>query len=322
METSPKHLFDRLLLTDELSPIPGVHSWGLMLVSSDKPDEIVEIGQNEIVFGNAGGMPQITNEVTWRAQRSAVVDSYAEEFIRVLYYVRALAKEVRIVTPHPPELSLRGVDFSAQPTDDDARSLSATSRLARLIAEAVRMSGKPANPTGSRVLDIEYWLGIADRYFSRLGTGEEHLAVSRVFIPALTEWLRASAVAAGIRRRMIRARIGMPANQQVFLATAARLSSEVAEVAARLGLAFAGTSLAAYREGAHTVLEFQAAYPREPGGIALDLVFSEHDSGDAFDVPAIGLTIPAPPDGYPLKVEDGSIEMLPRPPWQMGMIVR
>jgi hypothetical protein len=121
---------------------------------------------------------------------------------------------------------------------------------------------------------------------------------------------------------MIRARIGMPAERQVFPATAARLKSEVIETAARLGLAFAAASLVAYRDGAHAVLDLQAAHPQEPGGIELDLIFRERDTGEAFEVPAMGLTIPAPPNGYPLMVEDGSVEMLPWPPWQMGMIFR
>jgi hypothetical protein len=51
-------------------------------------------------------------------------------------------------------------------------------------------------------------------------------------------------------------------------------------------------------------------------------VFRERGTGDPCAVPAIGLAIPPPPDGYPLLVEDGRTEMLPRPPWQMGTIWR
>ncbi len=323
MEIAQQHLFDRLLLTEEMSPIPGTHGWGrMLLIAVQEPDEIVELGQNQVVFRGDGGRPTINNEMTWRARRSAVSASYAEEFGRVLRYVRALAGEIRVVTSYPPDLILHGVDFSAQPTDTGGRFPRSSSRLSRLLAEAVRASGKPANPRGSRVLDLEHWLGVADRYFSHLETGEDCLAVSRVFVPVLTEWLRVSGVVAGVRRRMIRARISMPPDQQAFPVAAARLASEVTETAARLGLAFGTASFAAYREGAHAVLDLQAAHPRELGGVELDLVFRERDTGEAFEVPAIGLTIPDPPDGYSLMVEDGCIEMLPRPPWQMGMIFR
>jgi hypothetical protein len=251
-----------------------------------------------------------------------VASSYAAEYDRVLSYVRSLAREITVVTSYPPALELPGVDFATQVADSGVQLPRAGSRLSRLLAEAVRASGKPVNPRGARILDLEHWLGVADRYFSRLTFGVEHLAISSVFVPPLTEWLRVSAVAAGVRRRMIHARIGMPADRQAFIAAAARLTLDVHETADQLGLAFERTSLAAYRDGARVVLGLQEAYPQGVGSVGLDLVFRERGTGDPCAVPAIGLAIPPPPDGYPLLVEDGRTEMLPRPPWQMGTIWR
>jgi hypothetical protein len=322
MEIDREFMFGRLLLSEDLAPVPLPESWGTMLVSAQEPEQIVELCENQLSFGSSGGMPEVRAEKTFRARRAAVASSYAAEYDRVLSYVRSLAREITVVTSYPPALELPGVDFATQVADSGVQPPRAGSRLPRLLAEAVRASGKPVNPRGARILDLEHWLGVADRYFSRLTSGAEHLAISSVFVPALTEWLRVSAVAAGVRRRMIHARIGLPAERQAFTAAAARLTLDVHEAADQLGLAFERTSLAAYRDGARVVLGLQEAYPQGVGSVGLDLVFRERRTGDPCTVPAIGLAIPPPPDGYPLLVEDGRTEMLPRPPWQMGTIWR
>jgi len=227
-------MFGRLLLTEDLSPVPAPASWGTLLVSTEEPEEIIELCENQLSFGSRGGRPTVRTEKTWRARRSVVTASYAAEYDRILSYIRSLAREITVVTSYPPDRELPHVDFVKQFADSGIRLPNAGSRLSRLLAEAVRTSGKPVNPRGARILDLEHWLGVADRYFSRLTSGAEHLAVSSVFVPALTEWLRVSAVIAGVRRRMIHARIGLPTDLQAFTAAAACLTPDVHETAHQL----------------------------------------------------------------------------------------
>ncbi|MCO8276778.1 hypothetical protein M1L60_39985 [Actinoplanes sp. TRM 88003] len=173
-----------------------------------------------------------------------------------------------------------------------------TERLRRLLGNAVRAGDRPNNPYGGEILDLEHWLDRADAAFSpAVDDDRTGVLLDARFLPALVEWLRLDATATGVRRRMIRLDGGLPLGDLSGVTTA-------------LAAAFREPGLAAYRQAARVVL------PARPP--VANLVFAEHRDG--VRPVAVGLLFP-PLDEYPLRLADGSLVRLPRPPWEYGRIL-
>ncbi|WP_404870016.1 hypothetical protein ACI1MP_31065 [Kitasatospora griseola] len=309
----------RLLLVERLSPVPVVDRDGRFLIEGDDPQEALTLGTFNETYDSTG-VGYIRSERSWPTRRCAVAESYAAEFERVLGFVRALSDEVCVVTSTPPR-SVHPVVVFAEPSPvPGSGPRSAGGRLRRLLIDAVRATGGADGPAGSGIVDAERWLERLDQHLPvEALRPDERLVVGPAFLPAVTERLRTRD--SGARRQMIRADLGLPTDPEAYRSAVARLTAEAGDITTRLGDAFATPGLAGYRQGARAVLDLQAAYPREDGGVLLQLLFTRGDAGEPFTIPVLGLHIPPPAQGYPLLLTDGRTEMLSRPPWQLGWSV-
>lgn len=192
-------LFHRLFLHEDVSPIPRLKNPNeLGMPDSDVP---VKLGHLHSTFDGPDLTPSIEWGDSWMTSTGAIEESFRTEFIRVLEYVRPLSAQVRVAAR----------DVASPPSDDVTYEQPHSSphrlkgsrvggcRLRRVLTDAVRASGRQPSPFGSSVIDLEHWSATIDSLFSRLpSASDEALAVTYEFLPVLTEWLRAAAVA---RRR-------------------------------------------------------------------------------------------------------------------------
>jgi hypothetical protein len=314
-------LFPRLFLHEDVSPIPLLKAPnGIGMPDSDLP---VRIGDFRATFDGPDLTPSIEWGDSWTTWKGAVEESFRTEFLRVLEYARPLAARARVAARDTPDAPGADVTFE-QPRIASSRegaSRAGGHRLRSALADAVRASGRQPSPFGSQVTDLEHWSAIVDALFSRLPpASDEVLAVTYDFLPVLAEWLRADAVASSGGRHLIRADLGLPAEADAYRGAAALLPSAVRNTLARLaGSRSEGQDrLAAQRGVTRAVSALQDDFPRGAGRVELGVVFAEHPSGPGFIVPAVGLRVPPPRDGHPLRLTDGTVVHLPAPPWTMG----
>lgn len=76
--------------------------------------------------------------------------------------------------------------------------------------------------------------------------------------------------------------------------------------------------LAGQRDMVRAVSALQDEFPVRAGKARLGVVFAEHPGTLGYVVPAIGLQIPSPCKGYPLRLTDGTVAYLSVPPWTLG----
>jgi hypothetical protein len=306
-------VFDRILLTSDLSQLPVDDDPLGMVLGESLRDHAIELSEARTSFDPRHIIRWEDAERQWWTSGAAIAESYAWEFHRLLDYVCALAPTRRIMISPAPILERSGVTFDPYHVPDSASAPQAGKRLRRLLVDAVRRTGKRPSWRGGDIIDLDHWLAVLER---DLATGEA-LAVHPQFVPVVTEWLRADAIARREQRRMIRADLGLPADPESFGDAVAKLVPALEHTAARLCSAFAATGLGAYRDAARVVLDLQAGYPRGVSCVELNVVFRERHAGRVDQVPVIGLTVP-PPDGYPLRLADGTITRMHRPPWRMA----
>jgi hypothetical protein len=269
-------VFDRLYLAPEFAPVPE----SVLFATADVPDGPMVVSEIEVRFDPLSGSPAVSKGGTWRTTTRALADIYTAERARLLGMLAGLAPVLHTAVPEATHRPHR------------------THRLRRLLGAAVRAGDRPVNPYGGVILDLDHWLDRADAAFSPTVTDDRAgVLVDARFVPALVEWLRLDATAAGVRRRMIRLDGGLPLG-------------DLSGVTAALADAFREPGLAAYRRAARVAL------PVRPP--VANLVFAECRGG--VRVAAVGLTFPRL-DGYPLALADGGLARLPRPPWEYGRII-
>lgn len=309
-------LFSRLFLHEDVSPIPLLKKPNdLGMPDSDLP---VRVGDVQAAFDRPDLTPSIEWGDSWTTWKGAVEESFRTEFARVLQYVHPLAARVRIVASDVP-----GADVTVErPRPVSGREGAPRGhRLRGALADAVRASGRQPSPFGSHVTDLEHWSATVDAVFSGLPpASDEVVAVTYEFLPVLAEWLRADAVASGGGRHLIRADLGLPAEADAYCDAVARLRPAVRITLARLGecRSEGHDRLAGRRHVTRAVSALQDDFPRGAGRVELGVVFAEHPTRPDYLVPAVGLRIPPPHAGHPLRLTDGTVAHLPAPPWTMG----
>lgn len=313
-------LFSRLFLHEDVSPVPLLKAPNeIGMPDSDLP---VRIGDVRATFDGPDLTPSIEWGDSWTTWKDSVEESFQTEFVRVLEYVRPLAARVRVAARDTSDAPGADVTFEKPRivSGRERASRAAGNRLRRALADAVRTSGRKPSPFGSQVTDLEHWSATVDALFSGLPPASaEVLAVTYDFLPVLAEWLRADAVGSGSGRHLIRADLGLPAEAGAYRGAAALLPSAVRNTLARLAESRSEgrDRLAGQRNVTRAVSALQDDFPRGAGRVELGVVFAEHPT-EGFVVPAVGLRVPPPRDGHPLRLTDGTVARLPAPPWTMG----
>jgi hypothetical protein len=320
---APAPFLAHTLLHEYISPLPlRKPPLQLGLPDSDLP---VRVGELRAAFDGPGGELRTEWKRSWLTTKTAVDEAYQREAERPLDYIFALSDQVRLVAHRPPDWERPGVPVEVAGTrppsgagSSDATRSPAGGRLQRALTQAVRASGSPANLHGGWVIDLDQWVSDTTALFARLRPFAGHQLVARPeFVPVLTEWIRARGLETGRHRRMIHADVGLPSDLDSFRGHVDLLNTAVTHTADRLGQVFSRGGLGAYRDAARLTLTLERALPLRSGDVAVRVLFVEGEAGQALEIPAIGLSLPAPA-GYPLRLADGTIAHLPRPPWQMG----
>lgn len=314
-------LFSRLFLHEDVSPVPLLRAPNeIGMPDSGLP---LRIGELRATFDGPDLTPDVEWGESWTTSTEAVEESFRTEFARVLDYVRPLAARVRVAARHTSGRT--GTDVTLElprvvpSREGDIRA--GGHRLRKALADAVRTSGRQPSPFGSRVTDLGHWSATVDALFSGLPpVSDEVLAVMYDFLPVLTEWLRADAVSSGGGRHLIRADLGLPDEADAYRRASALLPSGIRNTLARLAecQSEGRNRLAGQRNVTRAVSALQDDFPRGARQVELGVVFAEHPSGSGYVVPAVGLRVPPPREGHPLRLTDSTVAHLHAPPWTMG----
>lgn len=107
------HLLDSVLLTDELSPVPGAPGFAgaIMSFESDEPVSLTTVlRMHPTTYGTSTFQPG----PSWATTTGRVRQAFEREWERVLDYVSPLAATVSLSTTFPPRHQPASIAVSAR----------------------------------------------------------------------------------------------------------------------------------------------------------------------------------------------------------------
>ena len=313
-------LINLVLVSELLSTIPVVESLTYNINSSEDKKEITLFEHSREI--NKINTLTVVRGNEWSTTRRAVKNAYINEFNRVLTYINPFVNNIIIETNHYlPELSKNNIKFRNIKEDFKYLPIKKFSKkLKKIMRNAVESSGKPINPLGPRVLNEEYWEKVINDFFLQILYKQPNSGciITRSFLTVMTEWIRFRDLFDGNTRKMIKVELGFPFAIEPFLRNSELCIKKVFESIDFLNYQRELSNWDFYKIAVRHLNSLRDNFQIIEDSFPIDFLFIENTKNKTFEVNAIGIDLPAPQNGYPIELTDGTIAKLPYYPWAMG----
>jgi hypothetical protein len=293
-------MIDTVQLFEDFSPIPFASGYSTVYVDDPEKEDAVNL-TDSMVRRMRGDEHVISMGKQWPVRAGDIARAYREELARAAALARAVAARIVLYGRRCGDL------FDVRSFPETAEQPRFARRVNVLLRHAVEVSAKNPNPNGPMIFNRAFWHGrlhlLLDLW---LESPSEIGWVDTPFVHVAAAALRERANGRSMRAVVVPFRVReMP-----------RLRTLIEETAAFLDSVALPWDVDAYRR----IAEFFATLRGADAPLEGELLFVGGDG--AFRCLCFGLPLAKPEGGYPMRLHDGSVVRLPRPPWTMGMMTR
>ncbi|AKB46460.1 hypothetical protein MSKOL_0683 [Methanosarcina sp. Kolksee] len=308
---------DKLFFHDSFSQLPIYHNIGTAEIHELNSLDEIELCEGEYITDIGDDLPTVSYRKRWITTRGSLTEAYKQEWIRITKLAQQIAPKIEVQS----EISLvpSGIQgiicYKADEKKVDEYTEFFSRKVNRLLRTAVENSGMDPNPFGPMIFNRTHWhFKLRSVIKSLLNSCPTRIAwFSPEYIPVLSAALKELNTNQKDRGRTVTLRY-----QFASLSEVPTLICQTKEYLDNNAIEW---NLDSYLQISSFLEEQNQQFVSGEKEQEMKVLFFQPSSGTEFKWISIGMEIPKPDRGFPIKLTNGEIEWLPRPPWSLGQTI-